>query len=260
MTNAAVGIAIELNAYAVELLKVGYLDEGIQNIKSALAVLHSQGALFDQNGVLVAHLGSLAPLPEESLSTSKPFQAKDTRFSSYHSVPIASQISHPGGGSTSDNLFTLYPRAFDIQKSHAHCFGASNVSLVLLYNLAVVAHIKACAFLEANPQTDRRPLLAVVIQLYENVAIASQGSLVGSHDFQEMLCLLIATANNIGFCYDVLGEFSKFRESITLTLDLLSLSSDERYPIPRADMDIFLSSTLIFLESRGRDLCNAPAA
>jgi hypothetical protein len=147
-----------------------------------------------------------------------------------------------------------------LTSARARRTATSNISLVLLYNPAVVAHIKVCAFLEANPQTDRRPLLAAVIQLYENAAIASQGSLVGSHDFQEMLCLLVATANNLGFCYDALGEIPKFGESITLTLDLLSLTSDERYPIPQVDMDIFLSSTITFLESRGRDLCNAPAA
>ena len=63
-----------------------------------------------------------------------------------------------------------------------------------------------------------------------------------------------------GHCYDALNEFPKFRESMGLVLDLLSLSSDDLYPISDEDMDIFLSSTLIFLESPGRDLCNAPAA
>jgi hypothetical protein len=260
MPTTAVRVAIDLNAYAVELLEVGYLDEGIQNIRSALALLHWQGAFFDQKGVMVAQLGDAASLSEEWLSATWPFQARDTMIPSYHSFPIASQTSQPEGGSKSDNLFTLFPRAFTIKKSHAHYFGASNLSLVLLYNLAVAAHIKVCDFLDLKPQTDPRPLLSAVIKLYENVASASEGSFFGSHDLQEMLCLLIATANNIGFCYDALGDFSKFRESMTLTLAFLSLSNDEMYPIPQADMEIFLSSTLTFIESRGRDLCSAPAA
>ena len=252
MTNAAIRLAIDLNANAVGLMKIGHLDEGIQQIKSALTLLYSQGVLF------MAHLEGAASLPFKLISTNR-LLSKDIRIPAYRSVSIASSLSYPIV-SAPDSLFTLYPRAFEIRKGHAHHMDATKISLVLLYNLAVAGHIKVCAFLETNPYVNRRPLLAAVLHLYENVSVSAHGLLVGSYDFQEMLCLLIATANNVGCCYDALGEFPKFRESITLTLDLLSLSSDETFPIPQEDMDIFLSSTLIFLESRGQGLCNAPAA
>ncbi|CAB9497340.1 expressed unknown protein [Seminavis robusta] len=255
MTSSLLNFPTDLNTYATELLKQGHTDAGIEGIHSALASLQARCPLFLQQSAYEHPFQHLQQPMSQKVPT------RDIQSMAYYSVPIASELASPTGGSIlSDNLFTLYPRAFAIRRSHSCQFGPSKTFLVLLYNLAVAVHVKALNFLETHPETDPRPLLAVVVQLYENVTIVGQENLVEAHDFQEMLCLLIATANNMGHCYDALNEFPKFRESMSLTLDLLSLSSDELYPISNEDMDVFLSSTLIFLESPGRDLCNAPAA
>jgi len=237
----------------------------------------------------------LHPPPNQTgSSSSRSSRREDSKNKPcYRSVPVGTRYEPFFG---TDNIFAFYPSAFQMAThkgktqgslqasagslydhllheigapppSSLHCPppGATQLSLpkvflILLYNLALAVHLKALAYLNSpfGKHVHPRPVLSAVAQQYSNVLKAAQESL-SEEDVPEMLCLLLATCNNMGHASSSLMEFPTTRECLALTVHFMALSRDHQYPIPEADLQLFSASTCIYLEANG-DLTIAPAA
>jgi len=164
-----------------------------------------------------------------------------------------------------DNLFTLYPRVFDISvQEGVEEINEARLMVVLLYNLAVLTHIRVLAAAERESSNlgrafnqDGDKAMRHVRALYRNVmkCIYTTWS---QEDADEMVLLLLAVACNAGHVNSHRTDFGATRESLGVLLRLVTLTT-ARLTIPTDDFAIFFDSVCIFLEG-AVDLCIAPAA
>ena len=240
-----------MNAQAIALIQSGRCEEAIRCIKDALAVLQP-------------YLNS-KPQRES-------FADNSSKDRPYYSVPVMEeyQIRRSKLLST-DNIFSYYPRLFNITEFNADKFGPSKVFVILLFNLANAHHVHA-SLLHQNSDTTRHGSdpwfgqketassrnfrLSTILKMYQSVIQATRASLhpdeVGS-----LLCVLIAAANNAGHLNASLQNFEEMQSSLNLEMQLMELSYGP-CTIPDPDYEIFFSSIFVFLEGPG--LCLSPAA
>lgn len=247
---------IVLNAQAIAMIQSGRCEEGIHCIKNALAVLQP-------------HLETPA---EEAIQ-------KKVNNRPYYSVPVMEDYQlRQSRLLSSENIFTFYPRMFNITEFNPANFGPHKVFVVLLFNLAIAHHMHAALLhqnddcmsddsqnsssmpwscMEVGETAESRTFrLTTILKMYQSVILATRTSLhpdeVGS-----LLCILIAAANNAGHLNSCLHNFQEMQSSLNLEMQLLGLSYGP-CAIPDPDYEIFFSSVFVFLEGPG--LCLSPAA
>ena len=150
--------------------------------------------------------------------------------------------------------FAFFDRLYHINNENARKMGLMKVYVILLFNRAVCQHVNAMVFLSKNniiPDV----LLGKVLCLYERVFEVVRTSFY-RQDLREMLCLLVAAANNSGHISSKLMLFTETRQCIARVMHLLAVSDESAFETE--DLQVLFWSTCIFLE--GRNLRNAPAA
>jgi hypothetical protein len=143
------------------------------------------------------------------------------------------------------NLFGFYPRAFKLSALPENEADYTRPLVVLLYNLALSHH----------SQQDQGSLRQAG-RLYQS-AMDIMCNSWSQHDFEELQCLLLAVANNLGHIHSHLMNFHETRNCLHLVLDLISYPSDE-FQVPEEDYKLFYDSVYAFLDAP--ELCIAPAA
>ena len=177
--------------------------------------------------------------------------------------------------STEGQIFTFYNRMYEITKTDfVHHLGVPKTFVLLLFNFAMAHHIHAANDVtrhffthnasnnQAAPSSSvsRKFRLSTILEMYQSVSIAARSTL-SIEEVKDVLCVIMAAANNTGHLHSYLQEFDKVKSSLTLQLQLMGLLSLEGpigCAIPKIDHAILLSSVYVFLEGPG--LSNSPAA
>jgi len=283
-------VCIEYNAKAIAFMTQGHHVDAANAIKIALLGLeteHNDG-IPNQTGIGNRQTRAVTPPPPPLQQTTapaavplghphQPLNAPPNFASQYppHPRPMATMgaltsvpllTTEEANALSPDNLFTLYPRVFDISvQEGAEEINEARLMVVLLYNLAVLTHIRVLAAAEReSSKLGRRAFnqggdkaMRHVRALYRNVmkCIYTTWS---QEDADEMVLLLLAVACNSGHVNSHRTDFGATRESLGVLLRLVTLTT-ARLTIPTDDFAIFFDSVCIFLEG-AVDLCIAPAA
>jgi hypothetical protein len=235
-----------LNAQAILLAQLGQFEESIMFIKDALTILqpyllHSYPRTNDAN-------------PQDN-----------TTSRSYFSVPIISEATIQASALLSnDNLFTFYPRMFNVTEQDPSKFGPSQLFVLLAFNLAMAHHTHSAqlntskynSWLAQETAESRHARLTGILKMYQSVIVAARTS-VRADEVGDLLCVLTAAANNAGHLNSYMNNFSEMQTSLILERQLMGQSYGP-CAIPDTDYQIFFSSIFVFLEGPG--LCLSPAA
>jgi hypothetical protein len=174
---------------------------------------------------------------------------------SYTSVSIERQWTRNIAKVSPDNVFSFYPRMFDITcKGYIDSMELMKINMIIMFNEAISRHAITLMYLslyEVNPDIHLRS----VLNLYQKIVVRAQRCFQ-YNDVHEMLCVLVAAANNYGHIASQLLLFDETRDSISNMIHLLAISDKNSFL--HDDVRLFFESVCIFLE--GRNLCNAPAA
>jgi hypothetical protein len=181
----------------------------------------------------------------------------DTEFGgcAYNTVSIESQWTKNIAKVSPDNVFSFYPRMFNIIcKGDIDSMELTKITMILMFNEALSRHAVTLMYLslyKVNPVFH----LTSIMRLYQKVLVHAQRCFQYS-DFREMLCVLVAATNNYGHIVSQLLLFDETRDCISNMIHFLSISDEDSF-LPD-DLRLFLEGVCIFFE--GRYLCIAPAA
>jgi hypothetical protein len=174
---------------------------------------------------------------------------------SYISVSIERQWTKNIAKISPDNVFSFYPRAFDITcHGDIDAMELMKITMIIMFNEAVSRHAVTLMYLslhKVHPDIHLRSVLS----LYQKIVVHAQRCFQ-YNDVHEMLCVLVAAANNYGHIASQLLLFDETRDSISNMINLLAISDGNSFL--HDDVRLFFESVCIFLE--GHNLCNAPAA
>jgi hypothetical protein len=177
---------------------------------------------------------------------------------SLHSVSIpGSELCMDGKGWDQKNIFIFYPRAFILDETPQNQEDATRVAAVVLYNLALIQHVRA---LQNNEGDCRFVMLSRAGGLYKAAQdIACTGW--NQDACLDLYCLPLALASNLGHIYghshQKLSDFSKMRDCLNCLIELVTFPEAPAY-LSEDDFEFFYMVIVIFQESPGLTL--APAA
>ena len=221
---------VEMNSYAVAGMQLGKYDDAIRFFKEALQRMQGVSeAEFEQDKTadVVASILSIPILTECQCETIK--------------------MQSPS------NLFTFYPRAFQLAYSRPEDATFPQILVTLLYNLALATHVKCID----NPARTTPRYQNSVLKLYQHGMNLARAFLTPQDT--SILCVQLALANNLGFFYSELGHFQETRESVRELVQLLHQTSQNM--ISPEDFGIFFESACIHMDHGAQHLlCLAPAA
>ncbi|CAB9514514.1 expressed unknown protein [Seminavis robusta] len=234
-----------LNAQAILLVQLGHCEEAIRCIKEALQLLQPNLRL------------PAATQPQDNGNTKRP----------YYSIPVLPEgIMHTSSMLSSDNIFSFYPRMFNITEHDDSKFGAAKIFVILIFNLAMAHHVHAAllecednannGWLKLETPRDRQTRLTAILKMYQNVIVGARTTL-SPDEVGGLLCVVTAAANNAGHLNTCMNNFQEMQASLNLEMQLMKLSYGA-CTIPAMDYGIFFSSIFVFLEGAGLSI--SPAA
>jgi len=269
---------VAYNSKAIHQLRAGECLEAIESIKQAFMALQP---LFKQPVVPDIHMddggedngpscdASARQSPTKDITNQGQQQPQQTSFSPYplyppprmyYSVPIMEDdmVQASPLFSSDNNVFAFYPRMFEISETDGHKFGLSKAFVLLVYNFAMAHHVHGSYHHLANEEATatRQARLVALLQMYQSVIVAARGTL-SPEEIGEMLCVIVASANNSGHLHGFLQDFQEVRNSLALQMDLLKLSYGP-CSLPPVDFALLFSSIFVFLEGPGLSI--PPAA
>lgn len=166
-------------------------------------------------------------------------------------VPIASEsIWGPDG-----NLFSFYPRAFELQYwSDNH---AVRMPVILLYNLGLAYQVAAASQRDQGRLPACHKTLKTSVWLYRQALDLANMSW-GHQDFRELRCLLMACLNNTGYIHSHLLDHDRACRCIRMLCELANHEAKCYAAVPLEDFKLFFNS--IYTYMHGSYPVLAPAA
>ena len=227
-------VYLKCNSEAIEKLQEGNASEASTILRTALSHLQSE-------------LATTKPQPP----CGDDCPCSTYTYGSIYGVSVATNLESSLLRST-DNLFSFYFRAFEVDEFAQECLNLNTAFVVLIYNLAL------SMLLEVS-QRGRitRFEMDTIIKMFQTAMRAANVLWdQGGYD-EELLCLALGLASNLGYLHSLSHDSRQAKEHLILAVDLIHHPAAED-AVPMEDYDFFYSSTCMF--SSGVALNRAPIA
>lgn len=171
--------------------------------------------------------GAIRSLSSHVRSTRKTKQAVRGPFTIETAAIRSVSVVPEGWGGVSDEIFTLFPRAFEVSSAVLNSEDYDSCGRILLYNMALAMDIQAHWFAKANDTESAVEWTKRAISIYEAALHTGRESAAHQGNSTSVNVVVLATINNLGRLQSRRHCFQETKDCLRLSLEIFRRLAEE---------------------------------